>query len=149
MADVERGVSPVLAYTLTIGIGTLLVAGLVVAAGGYVENQRELTTERELEVIGQQVSADIAAADRLARTDGAEVEVTRTLQSRSVGAQYTIEVVDDAPGPTEPYLRLSTSSPDVTVEVGVVSVTPVGERRVGGGDIVVVLENGQLEVYSA
>ena len=131
----DRGVSPVVAYVLTLGISSLLIAGLVIAAGGYVETQREATSRSELRVLGQQVSADIAAADRLTRTEGAtEVSISRTLPERVVGSQYSLSVRTD---PNGPYLELTTVRPDVTVEVGVATETAVGETRIGGGEMVV------------
>ena len=134
----DRGVSPVVAYVLTLGISSLLIAGLVIAAGGYVETQREATSRSELRVLGQQVSADIAAADRLTRTEGAtEISISRTLPERVVGSQYSLSVRTGPNGPTDPYLELTTVRPDVTVEVGVATETAVGETRIGGGEMVV------------
>lgn len=141
MTGEDRGVSPVFGYVLTLGISTILVSGLIIAAGGYVEDQREATSKSELRVIGQQVSADIAAADRLNRTDGASsVSISRSLPERVVGSQYSISVVDDTNGPTRPYLQLTTVEPDVTVEVGVTTITDVRETTVSGGLIVVEYE---------
>jgi len=133
-----RGVSPVFSYVLTLGISTLLISGLIIAAGGFVETQRETTSRNELRVLGQQVSADIAAADRLNRTEGAtEVSISRDLPERVVGSQYTVSVRTDTAGPTQPYLELTTVQPSVTVEVGVASETDVAERTVSSGEIVV------------
>lgn len=151
MADVtpgdERGVSPVFAYALTLGIGTLLVAGLLMTASGYVDDQRKLTTQSELQVVGQQVAGDIGAADRLARAgDDPNVTIIRDLPARVVGAQYSIRVRTDDSGPTDSFLELSTVDPDVTVEVGLAVETDIRETSVGGGRIVISLENGELVV---
>ena len=143
----ERGVSPVLGYVLTLGISTLLVSGLLIAASGFVDTQREQTTESELQVIGQQVSADIAAADRLHRTDGAtDVVIERDLPDSVVGSQYTVFVRSDNDGPTDTYLRLRTVRPEVTVEVGIASETAVVDSAVGGGEIKIRVIGGDLEV---
>ncbi len=141
MIGTDRGISPVFGYVLTLGISTLLVSGLLIAAGGFVEDQREATSRSELRVIGQQVSADIAAADRLNRTDGAsEVAISRGLPERVVGSQYSISLRTDGNGPTPTYLRLTTVEPNVTVEVGVTTITDVQETTVSGGEIVVEYE---------
>jgi hypothetical protein len=144
----ERAVSPVVGYVLTLGISTLLVSGLLIAATGFVDTQREQTTESELQVIGQQVSADIAAADRLHRTDGAtDVVIERELPDSVVGSQYTVFVRSDNDGPTDTYLRLRTVRPEVTVEVGVTSETAVVDSAAGGGKIEIrVTGAGNLEV---
>ena len=137
-ADRDRGVSPVVAYVLTLGISSLLVAGLLIAAGGYVETQREATSRSELRVLGQQVSADIAAADRMTRTEGStEVSISRDLPERVVNSQYSLSVRNDANGPTNPYLQLTTVEPNVTVDVGVASETAVGRSTISGGEMVV------------
>lgn len=142
LAD-ERAVSPVFGYVLTLSVATLLVGGLLISAGGFVDDQRRNTAESELRVVGQQVSADISAADRLARTDGAEdISVGRTLPQAVVGSPYTIEVVDDGEGPTSPYLRLSASRPEVSVMVGIANRTDVAVgSSAGGGEIVVEVDD--------
>ena len=144
----ERAVSPVVGYVLTLGISTLLVSGLLIAATGFVDTQREQTTESELQVIGQQVSADIAAADRLHRTDGAtDVVIERDLPDSVVGSEYTVFVRSDNDGPTDVYLRLRTVRPEVTAEVGVTNETNVAESAAGGGKIEIrVTGTGSLEV---
>ena len=143
----ERAVSPVFGYVLTLGISTLLVSGLLIAATGFVDTQRERTTESELQVVGQQVSADIAAADRLHRTDGAtDVVIERDLPESVVGSQYTVFVRSDSNGPTDAYLRLTTARPNVTVEVGVASETNVADSAVGGGEIEISYDGSALEV---
>jgi len=148
----ERGVSPVVGYVLTLGISTLLVSGLLIAAGGFVDDQRERTSRSELRIIGQQVSADIAAADRLNRTDGAaQVRITQSIPERVVGSQYTVAVRADGNGPTDPYLELTTARPEVTVAVGVTNQTNVVESSVSGGEIEVAYNStaGGLEVSNA
>ena len=143
----ERAISPVFGYVLTLGISTLLVSGLLIAATGFVDTQRELTTESELQVVGQQVSADIAAADRLHRTDGAtDVVIERDLPESVVGSQYTVFVRSDGNGPTDTYLRLTTVRPNVTVEVGVANETNVADSAVGGGEIEISYDGSALEV---
>jgi len=89
----ERAVSPVFGYVLTLAIATMLVGGLLVSAGGFIDDQRRNTAQSELRVVGQQISADVSAADRLARTDGADdTRVTRRIPSEVVGSAYTVEV---------------------------------------------------------
>ena len=143
----ERAISPVFGYVLTLGISTLLMSGLLIAATGFVDTQRERTTENTLQVVGQQVSADIAAADRLHRTDGAtNVVIKRDLPDSVVGSQYTVFVRSDGNGPTDAYLRLTTARPNVTVEVGVANETNVADSAVGGGEIEISYNGSALEV---
>lgn len=142
----ERAVSPVFGYVLTLAIATMLVGGLLVSAGGFIDDQRRNTAQSELRVVGQQISADISAADRLARTDGADdTRVTRRIPSEVVGSAYTVEVVDDG-GPTSPYLALRTTRPEVTVEVGIASKNPVAVGSSADGGRIVVVYNGSAVV---
>ncbi|MFC7028484.1 hypothetical protein ACFQH8_15745 [Halomicroarcula sp. GCM10025710] len=61
----DRAVSTALGYVLTLSIASLLVTGLIIAGSGFVEDRREQVVREELTVIGQQIGADLARADRL------------------------------------------------------------------------------------
>ncbi|MFP4626351.1 MAG: DUF7266 family protein [Natronomonas sp.] len=138
----DRGVSPVFAYALTLGIGTLLVAGLILAASGFVDDQREMTTRSELQVVGQQLAGDVGAADRLARAgEDRNVTITRDLPERVVGSPYSIYVRTDDAGPTDTYLELSTADPDVSVEIGLAVETEIQAANIGGGRVIVSLDH--------
>lgn len=145
----ERAVSTTLGYALNLAVATLLVSGLLIAGGGFVKDQRERTAHSQLQVIGQQIAADVAAADRLANTGGTidSVIVGRDLPETVTGAGYSIAVQSDATGA---YLTLSTTSPDVSVRVNVTSETSVTETGISGGDVRVVYDpsTDELEVQN-
>lgn len=130
MADVDRGLSTTLGYTLNLAIATILITGLLVASGGFVEGTQERAIRSELEVIGSRVAGDVSAADRLART-GSDTGVTITVSTprRATGSTYTIAV--NASG--NDRITLSTSDPDVTIEVPYQSQTRVEPATVSGG----------------
>ena len=109
-----------LGYALTLGITTLLVTGLLLAAGGFVGDQRERTIRGEMQVVGQQVASDLTGGDRFVQLDGTDFTITREIPQRVVGVSYTIAV---AGTPGDPYLELTTDDPEVTVTVG---TTPTG-----------------------
>lgn len=143
----ERGVSPVFAYVLTLAIAAILTGGLIMTAGTYVSDQRERTGESELQVLGQQISADVAAADRLARTgDSTEVRVQRSLPSDVIGSEYQVSLRTDTNGPTEPYLELQMTDLDVVVRVGLSVKMDIAESTVEGGDIVVEYDESSNEL---
>ncbi|PSQ10680.1 hypothetical protein BRC93_08560 [Halobacteriales archaeon QS_5_70_15] len=147
----RRGVSTTVGYVLTLSITTLLVGGLLVGLGGFVEDQREGTARGEMRVVGQQVASDLSAADRLARVGTpSEVRVTRQLPRSITGSTYRIEISPGAT-PDDPVdIVLRTTTPDLTVEMSVRTETPVAETTVGGGDFAVELNgSGELEVSSA
>jgi len=147
----DRGVSTTVGYVITLGITSLLVTGLLIAGGGFVEDQREQTVRDEMEVIGQQLAADIAAADRLAGAggSGATVRIDRELPDRVTGQTYTVEVQDTATGASTVTLTLMTEDPEVSVEVSLYAQTDVAPSQLQGGDVVVELVAGpEIEVNS-
>lgn len=128
----RRGVSTTLGYVLNLTVATLVVTGLLVAGGDMVADQREQTTRSELRVVGQQLAADLVAADELAATaDGDDVlRIERQLPGEVAGRTYGIELRSS--GSDRPYLRLSATGSDVTVEVTLTLETPVAESSVNG-----------------
>lgn len=132
----DRGVSTTVGYVISLGIAAILISGLLVAGGGFVEDQRERTVRSELQVIGQQTVSEIDAADRLARSDGTTetLEVRHRFPDRVTGAQYTI-AVDTSGG--QPELVLSTDDPDITVTIPFETQLPLDDGRVVGGDLLV------------
>lgn len=128
----DRAVSTTVGYALTLGVAALLITGLLIAGGGFLENQREVTTETELEVIGEQVSADISSADRLSASDADAVNITRNLPDSVTGSQYTISVRTSP----QTHLELRSVDPEVTVRVDVaVNEAALVATDIGGGNI--------------
>lgn len=144
----DRGVSTVLGYVLTVGISSLLVIGLLVGTGGFVDGQRQETVRDELEVLGQQLAGDLAAADRMVTVSGEEVSIDRDFPSEVTGITYTLRV---NPSASSTDLVLSTENPDVSVTVTIRNRTDVDDAVLTGGDVVVVYDQGddELEVQNA
>lgn len=129
----DRGVSTTLGYVLNVAVATLLVMGLLIAGGDVVADERERTTRAELQVVGQQIAADLAAADRLVvdLDEDDTLRYERTLPATVAGSQYTVEVV----GTPDPGLVLSTDDPDVTVRVELVLEAELVPTTLAGGDL--------------
>lgn len=142
----ERGVSTVVGYTLTLGITTLLISGLLIGASGFIEDQRERAVRSELEVVGQQIAADIETGDRFVGAGNTEFTISRAIPNNVVGVDYRVEVVSTSQWET--YLRLSTENPDITVEVDMVLASELRESTVSGGPIIVTYDSGEIEVES-
>ncbi|WP_254832164.1 DUF7266 family protein [Haloglomus salinum] len=133
----DRAVSTTVGYALSLGISALLISGLLIAGGGFLQDQRVTSTRSELTVIGHQIAADIASADRLVGTDASNIRVQRNLPDRVTGSAYTVAVVTSG----ETHLRLTSAEPEVTVRVDVeAQFAPGGleQTSVDGGDIEVV-----------
>jgi hypothetical protein len=141
----DRGQTITLDYTIGLGISVILVTGLLIAGAGFVDDQRERAARIELEVVGQQVAADVEAADRLAATTGANptVRVSRELPGDVAGAEYRIELVEQA----DPHLELTATDPAVSVQVEFANVTAVSGSQVTGGPVAVAYTgSGTLEL---
>lgn len=139
----DRGVSTALGYVLTLTVATLLVTGLLFAGSNYVGDQREKAIRSELRVVGEQVAADLAAADQLAQASGTkQLTVRRSLPATVAGAGYTLEVN----GGGNPHLVLQTSDPEITVEIDLVLDTGLTGTTVTGGEIQIAYSGGNLEV---
>lgn len=141
----DRGVSTVVGYVLALGITTLLISGLLIAAGGAVDGRQNAVSRDSLEVVGQRLASKLMAADRLAETDPETVVVDVSLPSHIAGSGYGVTVNGSAS-----ELVLESNRADATVHVSFVTTTPVADAEVVGGDLRVVLTAaGELEVRAA
>lgn len=146
MSDV-RAVSTTLSYVLSLAIATILITGLIIAGGGYVDTQREQVIRDELTVVGQQLAADIERADRLVRAGDPDepmtVTVNRTFSNRVTGTSYRLALE-----PRNGTLLLNTTRPEVTVRVGISNQTDLGSSSVRGGEVQIRYDrtDEQLEV---
>jgi hypothetical protein len=148
----ERAVSTTLGYALTLGITTLLVSGLLIVGGTFIQDQREDATRTEYRVVGQRMAADVGAADRLLATasEGGSVRVERALPDKIVGESYRIGIdrIDD----TDRYrIRLRNDKESVVETVQVRSEAAVYDSGELAGDRVVIngsaLVDEKLLVY--
>lgn len=137
----ERALSTAVTYVLTLGMTAVLVSGLLIASGGAVEDRRDSVTRSQLTVIGEQLAADVEAADRLARADADRVAVESPLPERVADGGYRVHVAVEGRNVT---LRLTTDA--ATVRVPVANETPVRAATLSGDDVEVRLVGGALEV---
>jgi len=147
-ADRDRAAATTLSYVLTLGITALLISGLLIAAGGTVEQQREETTREALEVVGQQLTARLMAADRLVAANATDVVVRGSFPRRVAGSTYSVAVRSGSP-PTPPTVVLNATTTDVSVTVTTATTTSVADASLSGGDVVIVYTGSRLEVRSA
>ena len=134
----DRAVSTTLGYVLSLAIASLLISGLMLAAGGFVESEREQVIRSELDVVGQTLVADIEGADRLASAIDGTVSVRSSLPRRVGSSAYSIELTDQGGGVTE--ITLTAASVDVSVDLRLVTNTDVAETSVEGGELVIVYD---------
>jgi len=147
----DRGQSITLSYTMGLGIGVILITGLLIAGGNFVGDQQESAARTELNVIGQQVAADVSTADRLAGStaNNSTITVRRSLPNRIAGSVYQIELV----GGSDAHLLVQSNDPDIEIRIEIANVTDIESSRVNGGKIrlsqsgdgALVLESGGTE----
>lgn len=152
----SRAVSTTLSYTLTLSIATLLVTGLLIAGSEYVTDRREEVIRDELTVVGEQVAADLARADRLvvagkegngdAGDDTISVRLDQTFPERVSGSTYQISLA-----PATDEVVLTATDPAVTVTVSVTTETGVADSTVDGGTVRIEYDSSddELEVTDA
>lgn len=137
----DRGVSMALGYVLGLSIAFLLVAGLFVAGGNFVQEQRETSVRTEMAVVSEQIASDMESADRLAQsTDNGTIVVDRSLPSRVSGSSYTVSIE----GGADPQLVLRTRDPDVEITAQFSNVTAVEPTEATGGPMQVTYADGAL-----
>lgn len=95
----DRGVSIALTHALTLAITTILVGGLLLSSGPFLEAQEQRVSQDQLSEIGSNVATQVATLDRLADS-GDDVTTTVTVQypNRIVDTHtYTVELrtIDD------------------------------------------------------
>jgi len=130
----DRAVSTTLSYTLTLAISAILVSGLLLAGGSYVDSQREQVVRDELTIIGQQLAAGMERADRLVTAGisntNLNVEVTQEFPNRVTGSAYSVAVDGSAS-----EIVLESTNPDVSVTVGYTTQNTVADSSADGGQI--------------
>lgn len=114
----DRAVSVTVGYVMTLAVSTLLLSGLFIAGGSFVETERERAAQGELTVIGERIAADLGTVDRLAASASSREELTinrsLTLPDRVSGTGYRIRIEATNSAGT---VALESDRTDATVEV--------------------------------
>ncbi|MFB6081646.1 MAG: hypothetical protein ABEJ67_02375 [Halanaeroarchaeum sp.] len=135
MADVSRGVSTVLGYTINLTVATLLISGLLFATGNLVEDQRRQAVRAEMTVVAERTVANLEAADRLSRAaNNGHIRVHTALPRRLAGVGYRITIAVDGSNATA---ILATDDPSVRVTVPINNETAIQPTTVNGGSFIV------------
>jgi hypothetical protein len=135
----DRAVSTTVGYVIGLGITVLLVGGLIIAGTTFVGDQRQRASDTQLRVIGQQVAADLAQADRLVQASQSNgsvstVTIDSTIPETVAGTTYDVEILSRE----NASIQLSTTNPSTSVNVTVRNQTAIGPGYVDGGEYTVV-----------
>lgn len=133
----DRGVSVQVNYITSLGITTILVVGLLMTTGSFVDNQTKRAGSHELEAIGNRIATQIDEADDLAARGG-RVSVTIHQPRKVVGRAYSVRLghgsVCSSPiVGTDDCLLLEAKQPGILVKVPVVNTTNVNVTSTGLG----------------
>jgi hypothetical protein len=136
LAAAVRGQSVALEYTLALGVASLVITGLFLAAGDFVTSQREQVVRTELGVVGEQLAGEVVSADRLVRAgeSTSTLSINASLPRTIAGAGYVVEVANTGGGASQ-WLNLTTRDPEVSVAVRLETATDLAPTRVQGGRI--------------
>jgi len=144
-AAAGRAVSITVNYVIVLAITAVLVSGLLIGAGGYVQDQRTEVVREELTVAAEQLAAGVEDADRLSRAAARSrsVRVGVGLPARVAGESYRIEVAEvptPADQPARHELTLRSAGSDVSVTLTLSTLVDIDEGSVNGGLVVVRLD---------
>ncbi|WP_418282987.1 DUF7266 family protein [Halorubrum sp. DTA98] len=137
----ERAVSVTVGYVLNLAVASLLLTGLFVAGGSFVQSEREAAVEGELTVVGERFVADLMTVDRLANASDhpsdPTVERRVELPSRVSGLAYRLTIETGEAGTDVDVLRLESEGVDVVVELPFRTSEAVAATTVDGGDVTI------------
>lgn len=142
----DRGISIAVTHVLSIGITTVLLAGLLLGATTMLGTQQDQNTEIALETVGERIAGEIADYDRMVQ-DGDEDSVRVSHPSQVAGTGYTVELrVDCSDGPFIPTgvncVVLTATDDNIAVFVPVATDTLVDHgESVGGGSFVITTDD--------
>jgi hypothetical protein len=149
----HRGVSITLNYVLVLSLSAILVSGLIIAGGNFVEQQRNSVAEGELNVVGTHIAGSVEQVDRYveAGTNTETAHVNQTFQPDVSGASYRVRLIEPDTGTEPAQIRLDAQGADAQVTINVSARTPVIGSQADGGTIAVVYddERGGIRITNA
>ncbi len=130
----DRGVSVSVGYVLNLAVASLLLAGLFIAGGSFVQNEREQAVRGELTVVGERVVSDLMTVDRLVagsnHPDELVVERNAEYPARISGSSYVVTV-----DPTDSVVELEHPRTDVTITIPFRVSSDLEATSVPGGNL--------------
>lgn len=161
----DRGVSIAVTHVLTIGITTILIGGLIVAAGGLLDSEQERAADREIGAVGEGIASEmVSLAVTAEEQDLDEASITTNHPRLVTGQSYTVELTDEpskvdgacgidnrlGSGEYDACILLEAES--VSMEVPLVLPGSVGideGATASGGDIVIEYDGSDLTIGGA
>ena len=135
----DRSVSFVVNYVLVIAITAVLITGIIIAGGSFVEDQREQVIAGEMRIIGNHIAGNLEQVDRYARAGPtSEAYINQSFGTDVTGSTWSVEL--DERGDTSQVVVNSTR-PEVSVRVNATTQISVDDDSYAdSGKISVVYE---------
>lgn len=133
----SRSVSITLNYILVLSITAVLITGLIIAGGSFVEDQREQVVEGELRIIGNHLAGNMEQVDRYVRVNETNppstAYINQTFSNDVTGSTYGV-TLDERDGTAQ--VVLNATRPDVSVRVNATVQTAIDpDSFANGGSI--------------
>jgi hypothetical protein len=143
----ERAASITLSYVIAIAIATVLVTGLFIAGGNFVDRQQDAVVRNELSVVGQRLASDIERVDRLvvAGRGDTTVRLNQSTPTTTAGTRYDVRLVTSG----SPAVVLDAEGAGASVSVPVSNRTPLGAASVDSGATTVVYTGTNITIREA
>jgi hypothetical protein len=139
LRDDTRGASVALTHSLTLGITALLIASLLIGAGGLLERQQERVATQGLQNVAESTASDLKSVDRLAsRSRGSEVVSVTSMPTHIAGENYDVALVNRGGNRSVLYANMTT--PDVVAPVEFRNDSRICERTITSGPLRVVYD---------
>lgn len=133
LRDDTRGASIPITHAMTIAITAILLASLMVGAGGFLNRQQETVAREQLAEIGGDVADLVTEADRLnASGEAVNLTVEPGYPQSVAGAPYTIELRPSTGSSNNGVLALDTRVLDRPIRIPLSTDTPIEESSARG-----------------
>ncbi|MFD1645046.1 DUF7266 family protein [Haloarchaeobius litoreus] len=152
----DRGVSIALTHVLTIGITTILVAGLLLGASGLLEERKTGAAQTELRTLGNRMAEDIANVDHEADGASGQIVLQTNHPTQVSGTGYAVSLYGTGAAECGTYqsdadvacLVMDSPQADVKIIVPFRATTPITESSVSGGDFFIVYDGSTISISS-
>jgi hypothetical protein len=132
------------------GITSVLIAGLIITAGGAVETQRERAVAGELATIGERIGTELTALDRVADPTNTTMTVVTSHPKRVVNSRYRVRLTSNhGDCRTDACLVLESRAIEAPVVIPVRDDVDTVESTAFGGEIKLVHNGTAVRVERA
>jgi len=121
----DRSVSFAVNYVLVIAITAVLITGIIIAGGSFVEDQREQVIAGEMRIIGNHIAGNLEQVDRYARAGPtSEAYINQSFGTDVTGSTWSVEL-DERGGTSQ--VVVNSTRPEVSVRVNTTVQTDIDE----------------------